>query len=222
MNKPPEDTSKRTPDQHWAGMNVVGSSQYIENMEAAGTKQLAEQQGEWGWLPIPEPEDKPRFEEVGFVFLDELEIHDRPLFQWGKLPKGWYRAEPLGRHFDIMDERGFNRGTIFYKAAFYDRYATLVLLDVSFQKTAAQADTGEKLHEEFRPDGENTWKALYSKSRREGDLYVYVYGRPELDEMGRPTFSNEKYDRDGDPYTFLEVVEVRVNMDGTELERRMI
>lgn len=64
------------------------------------------------------------FEKVGFVFgkfADDLFIE-------AKMPEGWTKkATDHALHSEILDGHGRKRGSLFYKAAFYDReaYASL-------------------------------------------------------------------------------------------------
>lgn len=60
------------------------------------------------------------FEKIGFVFgkfADDLFIE-------AKLPEGWAKkATDHALHSEILDGQGRKRGSLFYKAAFYDREA---------------------------------------------------------------------------------------------------
>lgn len=68
---------------------------------------------------------REKFEALGFVFG---EAHDN-LFVKATFPRGW-RKRPTDHDMwtDIVDEQGHKRGSIFYKAAFYDRKAHCDLL----------------------------------------------------------------------------------------------
>lgn len=68
------------------------------------------------------PKDCPQaqFEALGFKFLGE----HNDLFLKVEFPKGWRKkATDHDMWTDIIDETGTKRGSIFYKAAFYDRRA---------------------------------------------------------------------------------------------------
>lgn len=49
-----------------------------------------------------------------------------PIFQHVELPQGW-KKQPTDHSMwsDLVDEKGRKRGAIFYKAAFYDRLASM-------------------------------------------------------------------------------------------------
>jgi hypothetical protein len=63
---------------------------------------------------------KQQLEALGFVFGEKIDN----LFQKAKLPDGW-KIEPTDHSMwsTILDSDGNERGSIFYKAAFYDRCA---------------------------------------------------------------------------------------------------
>lgn len=125
----PEDTSKREPLVHLAGMLGGGSAQdgvsrYIEEQEAAGQREVVnstvlprDMRGlgrAWG------AEARAEFEALGFVFGDVVD----DLFVNVTLPAGWTREgsdHAMWSH--VVDERGVKRVAVFYKAAFYDRSA---------------------------------------------------------------------------------------------------
>lgn len=70
-------------------------------------------------LPVDMGKDRPKFEALGFVFgkIDGLFIE-------AKFPKGWRkRVTDHAMWTEIVDEKGNKRGSIFYKAAFYDQRA---------------------------------------------------------------------------------------------------
>ena len=65
---------------------------------------------------------KAKLEERGVKFLGP--VSDDPLFQYVRLPEGW-RKVPTDHDMwsELRDERCKVRGSIFYKAAAYDRRA---------------------------------------------------------------------------------------------------
>ena len=64
---------------------------------------------------------------LGFVFGETLP--DDPLFRTATLPPGWtLQATNHAMHSDLLDAQGRPRGSVFYKAAFYDRRADWRLL----------------------------------------------------------------------------------------------
>lgn len=65
-------------------------------------------------------------EVAGVKFGDVVE--DDPLFQYVELPAGWEKeATDHSMWSNLIDEKGRERAKIFYKAAFYDRSASLSL-----------------------------------------------------------------------------------------------
>ncbi|MFB4294831.1 hypothetical protein ACBI99_44880 [Nonomuraea sp. ATR24] len=62
--------------------------------------------------------------ELGFELGDV--VPGDPLFRYAKLPPGWKRCpeeDPRGSY--LVDGHGNRRASIFYKAAFYDRKASM-------------------------------------------------------------------------------------------------
>lgn len=78
-------------------------------------------------------QQRKEFESLGFVFaLDRTAAQNQErgeLFVDCKFPAGW-RKKPTDHsmHTDIIDGKGRKRGTIFYKAAFYDQRADCYLV----------------------------------------------------------------------------------------------
>lgn len=69
-------------------------------------------------------EDRAKLEAAGVVFGEPNE--NDPLFCDVTLPAGWKKVETDHSMWtDLVDGDGVKRGAIFYKAAFYDRRATL-------------------------------------------------------------------------------------------------
>lgn len=118
-----EDTTKRDSLEHLRSGVVMGGSNYIEDMEKRGQEQLVKSQ------QIPTKLSgctEAQLTDLGFE-LGEVCAAD-PMFRMAKLPKGWKRKG--GDHAMwsyLIDENGLERASIFYKAAFYDRSAHLVL-----------------------------------------------------------------------------------------------
>lgn len=131
-----ENTGRRSPLENLVGMMGAGIDAYITGMECAGQEQLvksdqlpAEAHGfttRWG-------EDAwPEYEALGFVKGDPVE--GDPLFVHATLPPGWSRQgsqHAMGSY--IVDERGLQRVSVFYKAAFYDRVASMSMVDPGTQ-----------------------------------------------------------------------------------------
>lgn len=119
---PIENTSKRDPHEQFLGAFIEGDH-YIENMEAAGQRQVVESDVIPTELLRCTDDDLTA---LGFTLGDPVE--DDPLFRHATLPEGWCRE---GSDHDmwsyIVDGEGKRRVAIFYKAAFYDRKAHLSL-----------------------------------------------------------------------------------------------
>ncbi len=91
----------------------------IELQEAAGQAALV---GTRDLLPRDCPREQ--LEALGFVFGEDAD----DLFVNVTLPKGWRKkATDHSMWSDLLDDKGVKRGSIFYKAAFYDRSAFLRL-----------------------------------------------------------------------------------------------
>lgn len=121
-----ENTSKREPIVHLAGMVGGGTSGYIGEMEAAGQRQLVNSDVLPTEVLHGTDED---YIALGFVFGEPVE--GDPLFRHATLPEGWRRE---GSDHDmwsyLVDEKGQRRVAIFYKAAFYDRGAHMSMAQV--------------------------------------------------------------------------------------------
>ena len=88
----------------------------IERQEAAGQKALVQSTN----MPLELHPSKEAFESVGFVFGDKID----DVFMSAHLPEGWTReATEHAMHSTILDAKGRERVSVFYKAAFYDRCA---------------------------------------------------------------------------------------------------
>lgn len=91
----------------------------IEAQEAAGQATLVA--GSWF------PKDmmgvaRPELEGLGFKFGADVD----DVFVSVQLPQGWKKvATDHSMWSDVIDDKGLVRGSIFYKAAFYDRKAHL-------------------------------------------------------------------------------------------------
>lgn len=102
---------------------AMGGSGAIEHQEAQGQRSFVNSDT----LPTDMREGcKEALEKLGAKFLGPVE--GDPLFQYVELPKGWSK-NPTDHSMwsKLMDEKGRERGSIFYKAAFYDRKAHMHL-----------------------------------------------------------------------------------------------
>lgn len=95
----------------------------IERQEKQGQSQLVNSQ----LLPIEFIGEKSILEKRGVVFGEPLK--DDSLFCECTLPEGWSKkGSNHDMWSDLIDENGNVVANIFYKAAFYDRRATLHIL----------------------------------------------------------------------------------------------
>lgn len=95
----------------------------IENQEAAGQADLVKDDT----LPTEITEDcQVMLEKAGVIFKGP--VKDDPLFQHVILPKGWKKLPTLHDMWSHLEDDKYKlRAKIFYKAAFYDRRARMVL-----------------------------------------------------------------------------------------------
>ena len=93
----------------------------IEAQEAAGQATFCAQE----ILP-KDHGDREAYEALGFRFGEDYD----DIFVNASLPSGWAkRATDHSMWSDIVDENGTVRARVFYKAAFYDRRAFMLLVD---------------------------------------------------------------------------------------------
>ena len=91
--------------------NFIAASQ-----EKAGQMEQAQKQT----LPFKSREPRSDWEALGFVFGNNIDN----LFIEATFPPGWTkRPTDHQMHTEILDAKGRVRGSIFYKAAFYDQRA---------------------------------------------------------------------------------------------------
>lgn len=102
-------------------MGSGGMNSMVERQEAQGQRELVTDDT----LPVDmNQECKSKLEDAGVVFGDTV-AGDR-LFRLCKLPAGWKKvATDHSMWSDLVDDQGVKRASIFYKAAFYDRRASL-------------------------------------------------------------------------------------------------
>lgn len=90
----------------------------IEAQEARGQETFVQSQ------TLPKECPKEQLESLGFKFGDDFD----DIFVSVEFPEGWDKvATEHSMHSDLIDEKGRKRGSIFYKAAFYDRSAHMSL-----------------------------------------------------------------------------------------------
>lgn len=111
-----ENTAQRDPYVHVLGVLSEGQSGYIEGMEAAGQRQVVAS------TQMPTEAPWEALTELGFT--RGADVPGDPMFCDATLPEGWTKAGTDHSMWSkILDERGVERVSIFYKAAFYDRSA---------------------------------------------------------------------------------------------------
>lgn len=101
-------------------------TEFLESIEKLGQDELCRlSEVALSQLPLEmNTWDKETLQEAGVIFVDP--VAEDPLFQHVVLPKGW-RIVPTNdaRHSDLVDDAGVKRASIWYKAAMYDRCASL-------------------------------------------------------------------------------------------------
>ena len=100
-----------------------GSSRAIEESEAEGQRQLVVSES----IPTEMQEELKEVLEAAGAILGEP-YKDDPLFLPVQLPEGW-KKRPTDHNMwsELVDEAGEVVADIFYKAAFYDRRASINL-----------------------------------------------------------------------------------------------
>ncbi len=120
MGKP---TNTAVEEQHLEWL-MGGDPAAIEAQEAEGQKQLAGT----GTLPtrVFGKTTREDVEALGFIFGEPYE--DDPMFTPVEFPPGWELVATEHSMWLHLEFNGVNKGVVYYKAAFYDRSATLELL----------------------------------------------------------------------------------------------
>lgn len=148
----------------------------IEDMEKRGQQQVAAA----GGTKLPtEGSDNPAWAKMGVVFGEPVE--GDPLFRDATVPQGW-RVKATGHSMwsDLVDDKDRKRGSIFYKAAFYDRGAHIHVL------------RRFSVHEQYSPPPGYETIAAYVHDTNLGDCEPYneaaVVFRVEAGPDDRPAF----------------------------------
>jgi len=121
--KSPVNTAKMNPMDILVGA-MMNPDKHIEGMEAEGQQQLVDS----NVLPTEmRSEDREKLELLGVQFLEI--VPDDYLFTYVTLPEGW-KVIPTEHNMwtTLVDGKGKEIASIFYKAAFYDRKAFLLSL----------------------------------------------------------------------------------------------
>lgn len=189
----PENTTKRQPLEHLAGIMSEGQSGYITGMESAGQAQLVNSDRVPTDLNGLSEED---FTALGFTFGPA--DPDDPMFRPASLPPGWRREGSSHAMWSyITDERGIHRVSIFYKAAFYDRRAHMGIVNVGrsavndyvYGDTDDLPDTLDLLTADEREEAVSEARAYLAKAEKYGDIYADHVPRVEslLHALGEAT-----------------------------------
>ena len=73
------------------------------------------------------PQTRKALEVAGVIFGDI--VPGDPLFVFVQLPVGWHKeSTDHSLHSNLLDEQGRKRASIMYKAAFYDRHASMTVV----------------------------------------------------------------------------------------------
>jgi hypothetical protein len=94
---------------------------FIEDMESSGQRQLVASDQ----IPTDCSATIEQLKAMGFTDIQDKDERD-PLFRSVTFPPGWKKVRTGHSMWsDIVDERGRKRAALFYKAAFYDRDASM-------------------------------------------------------------------------------------------------
>lgn len=116
-------------DKNLANFIAASTPGGIEAQEAHGQRTLAAAANK---LPADmSAADRAALESLGFAFGDKVD----DIFLQCTFPVGWsIKPTDHSMHSDLIDPQGRKRGGIFYKAAFYDRNASLRLNTRYYQR----------------------------------------------------------------------------------------
>lgn len=122
MSSPDNTASANYRELNAFGVLAAGVSEWVSGQEAIGQAQLVNSEA----LPTDTDGTDEEFIALGFAFSEPNP--DDPMFRLATLPEGWRKVadeHPMWSH--ILDEDDRKRVSIFYKAAFYDRSASMRL-----------------------------------------------------------------------------------------------
>lgn len=120
----------------------------IEKQEAEGQKDFVTKE------TLPSECPRNDLEKLGFVFGEQAD----DIFTYAQFPEGWKKiVTDHSMWSDLIDAMGRKRGSIFYKAAFYDKSAHMVLnCKIKYSQVYEQHDNYILDHVQyFVTDGEN-------------------------------------------------------------------
>ena len=125
----PGNTTKqveKNPMGFFADATVQGGSEAILCQEAQGQRSFVKSDTLPTDIRHSDYDAKAILEAAGVKFLGVVEGDD--MFQYVELPQGWKRVETDHSMWSkLVDDKGRERACIFYKAAFYDRSAHMLL-----------------------------------------------------------------------------------------------
>lgn len=122
--RPPVNTEKESPIGMCVRMIVMGSNAAIESQEKDGQTSFVD--SDTLPLDVGGNEDRKILESFGVKFLGAVPGDE--LFQYVELPPNWKKVSTEHSMSTwLVDDKGRRRASIFYKAAFYDRRASLSL-----------------------------------------------------------------------------------------------
>jgi len=151
----------------------------IEAQEAAGQQSFVANE------TLPKECPREALEALGFVFGDDAD----DIFINVQFPEGWTK-KPTDHSMwsDLLDDQGRKRGSIFYKAAFYDR-SSHMNLDRRF---CLRQDYEAKEHVQYRVlDGDSI---VFETDKVECDQYSDKYWEAEQEMQKVATgWLNENY-----------------------------
>lgn len=222
-----ENTSGKNPGVGLGPWANAETTRVVEEMEADGQRQLVESTV----LPSNlKGSEQKQYEELGFIFGDV--VADDPIFREATLPEGWKKVAANHTMWSyILDERGFKRVSIFYKAAFYERIADMSLIHPSYTATEAQDKTFEELWK--IKIGKYKYDEWTTERGKVGDNLVILFSKRKINERGiweydenlpqiEFDFANNKWIRNASGTKFGDVVTehvwVTVTPDGNVAE----
>lgn len=172
--------SKKITNTERYGVNEMwlmgGNPNAIEAQEARGQKQLVESSQLPAKVNFPRGTDvKKAYADMGIEVLDFSKGDD--LFLDAKLPEGWKLESTDHSMWNrLVDDKGRERASIFYKAAFYDRDA-FINFNHRYNSTSeyAEKEEGDKYHPKFycvkdNATGEILFKTEITKEYDDYDL----------------------------------------------------
>lgn len=147
MSKKITNTAEEDIGLHWLGGGNPGA---IEAQEARGQRELVKSSQVPRKCNYPHNMDvKKQYEELGFKNVIPTEGDD--LFFQADLPEGW-KLEALDHDMwnRLVDDKGRERASIFYKAAFYDR-DSFINFNHRYNSVSeyAEKEEGDKYHPKF-------------------------------------------------------------------------